>query len=737
LGRRAKGRKISEIPIEDLQNMEKRFANLEDFYQGHIRFKSSNHAHLGIPTRPAKWSKKAGNFRHYLKSNVREVIFEPEHIYDDLSLLCQYAPTILLFVLPEFMALRDVRLTGKIYLRSPIIEHILTSLRKIQALINEDRKSFQDVKVLHKLAQREFGPMVAGIVGLNETQLDTLEAIIDHIRPNKAIFEGMIKSFIFQDLGLTPAFRKKHKAHINPTDQAQAGAVFLEKEKIPQKYKMKKDAARFLMFLVQHHDRLHHIARGEFTIHSLQEIIDTGDKILLDAFFISSFVMFAAMGEDLVFEDLADRVFHIRTLCHRILDGETTLKEYYDDFYKERGHEFFALEDYHLKGLPKGSTPVGYLESRQEDSLSEAQYIQAGKMVLAIVRIFRLKGIRYVDFSDLVNLIVKVPLPFIYKKKKYYGIGYTTFEKELYEAFRIYNVIRRLPEAVSQFIFERLIEDKVRIFGFENVSIFLNYENMIKLLLTALLGTQRFKDQQQMIYLDFLNLVEKIEKRYEALNDSLNHMSIETIWESKSSLNQLFKAKTGLVLQKDEARRRLIIDFIDKINISQKTSHMETITDIDQLKNYYHSSLHSLRNYPFYTDDYELELELVFEKRLGEIIDIILDQAKKQMELLKDFGEVDHLFHDLMDRALELGFSEDQKHRLNDLFELRKDNLKREKLAEIHGLIDKISDIHELNDYWDGIKWYLLNNRQFVGKEFEHLIAKSFDEAIQKLDFGI
>lgn len=734
LAKRFKGCKVSEIPLEDLQTMERLFANLEDFYQGHIRFKSSGDKDLKIPTRPAKWFKKAKHLREYLQSNFRDVIFEPDHIYDDLNLLYQHSPSILLFVLPEFMALRDLKLSGKIYLRSPIIDHILTSLRKIQALIKGDRKNFQDVKVLHKLAQREFGPMASGIVGLNETQVDILETIINNIRRNRSIFDAMVKSFIFQDLGLAPALRTKYMTQINPADQAQVGSVFLEKEKIPQKYNMDEDAQRFLIFFVKHHDRIHHIVRGEFNIHSLQEIIETGDKELFDAFFVSSFTMFSAMGEDLVYEDLADRLFQLRTLCHRIMDGETSLNDHYDTFYSEKGPQYYALEEYNRKGLPKGVSPTEYLESWQNADISRESYIQAGKNVFSMVRIFRLKGIRYVDFSDLVNLIIKVPLRFIYKKRHYYGIGYTTFEKELYEAFRIYNVMRRLPEPVRRFIFEQLVGDNVRIFGFENVNIYLSYENMIKLLLISLLGAQQFKKKKEAIYLDFLYLVETIEKRYEAVNDSLNHISIKKIWGGKQSLKQLFKAKTGLVLEKDESRRTLTIHFIDHVNISQKISYMETITDVDQLKNYYHSSLQSLRHNPFYTDDYELQLEKVFEKRLEEITDLILDQAKKQMEFLNDFREVHHLFQDLTDRALELGFTEDQNHRLNDLYELRKDNLKREKLMELNGLIEKITDTNELNDYWDGIKWYLLNNRQFFGKEFEHLLAKRFDEALQRLE---
>ena len=155
--------------------------------------------------------------------------------------------------------------------------------------------------------------------------------------------------------------------------------------------------------------------------------------------------------------------------------------------------------------------------------------------------------------------------------------------------------------------------------------------------------------------------------------------------------------------------------------------------DVDQLKNYYHYSLQSLRKSPFYTEDYESLLEGSFYKRLEEIIDIMLEQAKKQMELFNDFKDLHRLYTDLIERSLEIGFSDDQNHRLNDLYELRKDNLKREKLEEINTLLERIHDINELRDHWDGIKWYLLNNRKYIGKEFETLIANKFDLAVKKI----
>ena len=728
------GSKISEIPVKELEERETLFANLEGFYQSHLRLMSLDDSGLKLPEREKEWFKKAQNLRERLKSNLIKVIFQPENVYTDLDLLYRHSRSILHFVLPEFMALQNLKLLGRIYLKSPLIDHILTSTRKIQALVRQDRESLQDIQFLHKLAQQEFGPMAAGIVGLNETQIETLELLVRHLSDNKPLFDALIKSFIFRDLGLIPAFRKKYEDRINPTDHAQAGALFLEKEKIPLRYNMDKKARNYLICLIKHHDIFHHIIRGEFSLHAIKEIIDYRDKNLFDAFLVNSFIILSAMREDLVLEDLATKLFQIRTLSHRIIEGKTTLEDHLKGIYAHRGQLFYALGEYRLKGPQEKMSPAKYLESWKGDESEKEHYIQAGKMIYAMERIFKLRGMKYVEFPDLANLIVKVPLKYIYKKKNYYGIGYATFEKELFETLRIYNNLQRLPEIVRHFILQHLSTDEVRIFGFENVSAYLNYENMIKLLLIALLGSQRFKRTHRPIGLDFLGMAEKIEKRYEAVNDLLNNLSVEKIWGNKYQLNHFFKARTGLFLKKDEHHRVLSIDFMDRINISQKISYMETITDVEQLKNYFHYSLRSLRKSPFYTDDYELKLEMAFDNRLREITDLILDQTKKQMDLLKDLRDINKLVTDLMERSLDIGFTDDQKHRLNDLRELREDDLKRKRLTEIDGLLETINDIHELKDYWESIKGYLLNNRPFLGKEFENLIAKKFDAAMAGIE---
>ena len=203
--------------------------------------------------------------------------------------------------------------------------------------------------------------------------------------------------------------------------------------------------------------------------------------------------------------------------------------------------------------------------------------------------------------------------------------------------------------------------------------------------------------------------------------------------EDPQKLDMFFTNDTGLVLKREIFPNVCTIDFQDGINISQKISYMNAINDLEQLRTYFQSSLHSLRNHLFATDDYQESLTKAFEIRQTEIVDMILDQAKMQMDLIHDFKELHNLVEDLLGRAKEAGFSDGQRHRLNDLCELRKENLTTEKLSEINGVLDTISDTRELKDYWNSIKGYLQGNRHFFGKDFEITIAKRFDEIERRI----
>ena len=722
-----KGCLISDIPVKNLKILETLFSNLESFYQSHLRTLHEGDPGLKIPSKQKKWFQRLESIRERLRAHVLQFMFRPETLFTDIDLLYRYTPSLLTFLLPEFMALQDLDISGHMYLTSSVLDYIITATRKFQALITHDKQGFHDTEYLHRLAKKEFGPMATGIVGLSESQLESLWNILERLRKNPDLFDALTKSFIFQDLGRVPSLRVKYKDDINPADLSGTGAFLVEREQIAERYNLSQPGKSYLTFLIGSHGLLHHTVRGEISFAAIQSVLDPRDKDLFDAFLVSSFIMLSAIREDLILEDLAIRFFQIRAMCLRIIEGKTTLEGELNHLFMMRGALFSILEEYREQGLPDGMSLYDCLESIEWEETSKADLLRAGRMIFAIERLLRLRGIRYTEFQDLVSLLLKVPLKYIHKKRRFHSIGYSTFEKEIYEALRIYRTLQALPESLRHFILEQLIGDRVRIYGYEKVSGFLSYENQIKLLLIGLLGAHKIRSNGNPISLSFLSMSQEIDKRYEAVNDCLNTLSVEELWEGGYPLSHFFSVKTGILLRKNRFPNLLSIDFQDRVSISRKISYLSSINDLEQLKNYFHYSLRSLRKYPFYTDDYERRLEEAFEERMTEITDMILNRTERQMSLVKDFEDLHNLFNDLVDRSWDIGFSPEQKHRLKDLYEMRKDALKREKLMEVGGVLQNIHDTDELKDYWRSIKWYLQKNRRYFGKEFEYFIAEKFD----------
>jgi hypothetical protein len=278
------------------------------------------------------------------------------------------------------------------------------------------------------------------------------------------------------------------------------------------------------------------------------------------------------------------------------------------------------------------------------------------------------------------------------------------------------------------------VADEVRIYGFESASAFLNYENMIKLLLISLMAAKRFRAKGKPVSLDYLGLARKIEKRYEAINDALSRIPADKLWGNPNGIQPFFTAKEGVVFTENEQKRVLFVDFVDNINMAEKIAPMTLIKNLEELKNYFYTTLRFLRGIPFYTEDYELDLEQAFEARRLQITDLMVDQVKKQMAQQKEFRNLQEIFQDVMDRALEIGLMEEQKHRLMDLLEVRKDQIRREKLDETTRSLARIQNVQELRDYWDEVKGYLVRNRPYLGAEFGNLVAKRFDETMVALE---
>ncbi len=724
---------ISDLSLEELLDLEKVFSNLESFYQCHFAIFEQPGGNIEFSDKQNKWFKKVKELREFLNLNILNIIFYPNNVYSDLNRLYHHAPSLLNFILPEFTALKEVDYKLDLNPESTITEHILLVTRKLQALIRNDMDDFQDLQYLHTQAQKEFGDWATGIVGINDAQIDALKQIVNHLSKNQSIFNALIFTCIFQEIGRVPHLREMYKDKINPADFAEVGAFFMEMEKIPQRYYLDKNGTSYLLFLVKVHSLIHHILRGEFSLASLHEVLALQDKDIFDAFFIFSFIMFSAIKEDPIREDLANKLFFMRRMSHNIIDKKTTFPDQLEKIYIEKGRLFCALEAYEKNDLPRGVTPTAYIEACLEKGCSGPEAMLPGKMIFALERFFSLAGIRYIEFSDIVNEAMKVPLIYIYRKRTFFNVAYRTFQKHFFEAKRFYTAFHKVDEQIRHFILNQLDGDKVRIFGYEKISGSLTYLNEIKLILIGLLGAKMIQKSNAPISINYLPLTCNIENRYEAVNNFFNELHIEQLWDD-DLIKGLFNANVGISLKDEDYPDIISIDFKDVISVSQKISYMNTINDIDQLKEYFHNGLRDLRAYPFYTEDYEILMEDAFKLRQIEVNNILLFQTKEHMNIITEFDELHNFIDDLLEKSLEIGFTNEQKHQLNDLYELRKDTLKGAKLLEIKNIVSIINDSQALKDYWNDLKWYLKNNRKFIGKEFENLIAKEFSLASARIE---
>lgn len=714
---------------EDLKTLERLFAGLESFHQSHLRHLQHTPAAPRLPLRQRGWFERYRALRGDLKRLLLPSLFEARNIHTALSLFYDHAPALLRFLLPQFMALDKIPIGGA--QKGPIsaTRHIIRCTRRLQALIRHAPEEFQDSRFLHRLAQREFGPLATGIVGLSDSQIEEIEDIVAGLAHNRDLMGALAKSFVFQEIGRIPELRDKHAAGINTADYGEAAATLIEKESIAREYGLTPREADTLRFLVRHHSLLHQIVKGETSLAALEDILKHRDRDLFDAFFVSAFIALSAVREGLILEDLAAWLLEIRTLCQAALSGKTTLEDHLAETFAQLGGLHHALEAFERDGLPEGLSPADYLLASQWDDVAPEKRVAAGRMIYAMERIFRLWGSQYVGFFDLASLAVKVPLKFIYKRRHFSDIGYSTFEKEIFEASRIYNSLRSLPEEPRHFILDELAEDRVRITAFDSVRSRLNYENQIKILLIGLLGISRLRTGEGPGYLTYLGLGAQIERRYEAVNHHLNSVSIEQIWRNRAFLKHLFGAKTGLILRRTPQANVLAVDFRDRIDMDRKTAHMAKIDRLEPLKAYFHHSLRSLRRHPFHTEDYERQLEEAFERRLAEITERMLEEIRGRMSRARSLSALHRLYTDLVERAWEIGFSAEQIHHLADLYEIKMEALRRQKAAEIDRRLEAVQGEAEILKLWDRTRTYLLRNRKLLGKEFEALLARKFDQA--------
>lgn len=716
------------IPSGRLAEIESVFCDLEDFYQSHLRLIGQKDRPESLPSTQLRWFERIEILRKRLAEALLRNLFLPNIVYDNLRQLSENAPSIARFLFPELKNSFSMRSTDAATSKAPAkTRNPFETLKKLQAITLHKREGFQDARLMHRLAHKEFGPLATGIIGVSDEQLMEIEAIADRLASRGHIFDALVKSLVLMDIGRSPEILSRYGPGLNQAEPGEAAARAVEITGMAERYNSRGEARRLLLFLLRNHGILMHIIRGEYAFSSIRELLETGSKDLFDAVFLESVVIMSAYREDLFLEDMAGMLFYIRRLCHRIIDLETDLAKEMERVYEKRGRIFRLLERFRGGGLPEGVSSIEKVPAELEEGNLKETAIQSGRMIYGFERFLRLQGIRYIRFADLADSILSVPHKAIYMKRAFTSIGMATFERELYDARSIYQALQGLDETTRHFLLEELTGDRIRIVGLERVSGYLTYENRIKLLLMALLAARQWAPEALGLYLDFNQLGSIINRRFEAVNKLLNASSTSEIMGKRARIRKA--AKRGIVFSHHESTSVISVSFQDQLGIPDKIARMETIDEVENLKHYFHSSLKALRRYPFNTEDYEHELEKAFERRMKSITDKLMETGSRQMEHAADFRELNVIYQYLSDRAWEIGFSEEQIHRLNDAYQLRKEVLKRQKLSEVSSVLSSIDSIKELDEYWEKVKGYLKANSPYSGKEMDITVARRFDQA--------
>ena len=581
--------------------------------------------------------------------------------------------------------------------------------------------------------------MATGIIGLNENQLKVLEDIAERLQKEPALFDALLKSILFQNLGFIPKFNKYPKI-INSTIFEQINAYLADKknrENIVDKYQLNKEGRHYFFILAENHSLMMHILSGEKSPQALESILKYRDTSLCEAFFLSSIIMLSTINEDLVMEELVEEILLYRNISikPKIISGKIPIKTLLKKYYIRTGSFFLKSNDTENCRLSFEHSEFidGFKKSISSVKNKTALYEKTGKRIFSIERFLRLNGLYHIRFQDIVKFsIEKIPSKYIYRNHNLANIGYPTFEKELYEACRIYEKLSEIPEATNNFLLDHLSNDNVQIFGYDGIMLLRPNSNNIKLLLIALTAGEKFLNETAELSVSFIPLINKIEKRHDILNKILSSISYEDIKADSIKFNLLFDVKNGIIIRNNASSSLIAIDFEDPFDINSKIATMSAIDDIKKLRDYYDEILSKFEKNPFQNKDYRQTFRQAFETRFHALGSQRLSNFDASMATAPDFQSLEVLFGEMEEELVNHSFLREQV-RLYDLYELNKNVLKRKKLTEIESVLSGISNIASLNEYWSDIKYFFKINRKHIGKEFEYIISRKFDQHVERI----
>ncbi len=727
--------KLRGISLKYLREMERRFSELESFHQYLERegcfLQCEIHGQSGgIEAK----NREIIEIENRLKMVMQSQMFIPEEIYDTISVLAQHCPEILRFTLPEFRSLGNLVENWPSRKAQSLGVYAMRCLEKFQALVIKDRNAFQDMNTFYALAKQEFGPLAEEGIGATHAQMETLEFYVGQVQEKPALYRALTLALLFQEIGKLEEYSTVDGGPL--WNHAEQGALVLEKSDILKKYRLDPRVEQLTVQLVRHHGIVGHVIRGEEPITALDTITSEQDTRLLDAFVLHSVIGAAAVQEGLMVANLLDLFLQHRSTALQIIKSKSTWEVALNDILREKGAA--VLADFQLTSHKTSVLPpdqIQYQGSFDADISDEPLW--HGRQIAALERLLKLIGVAWVDYQDLQMYLLKMPVNFIYHKKKLKSVGPDTFEGQLQLSMELLEAVSSLNPEVRHYLLYCLdhLGGRMRVYDFHPMAGFLGVEDCLKLLIITLQAFhRRFGSDAREGLITFRLLSQNIERRHEALQKILRDMPMPERCFDERTPPFAAEGHGDLNFEISERQRAVRVHYRDTIEFDILANSLRAVWDHEELALHYWKLLDELQEkLPFDTGNYEEELRKVFDEQQSKITDRMLMTIQDKLSGTDSFRQFHEIELQVEQKRQELSFSEEQQFLLEELLEFHRSRLREQYLDAVYRDINALEDGKSLAEYWDKKKYELFSYRSFVGKEYESLIASFLDKKTEEI----
>ena len=735
--------KFSTISLKRLNELERPFSELASFHQSLQRHACSQndgslkpHEIAGLSDRIGS---KIGEIERRLKMIMHNHILVPEEIHDTVDSLARYCAEVFRFVLPKLSALGNPVAEYPAPDKQSLAVYVMRCLLKFQALVRKDRNAFQDRNIFYQQAKEELGPLAEEGIGATHSQLDLLEYIVESMQQRPMYLRALMAALLFQEIGRIDACAVALPAPDTLLTSAERGALILDQPALLEQYHVDLQMKGFAILLVRHHGLIGRLLQGEEPVPILEWLTTNQDEQLLDALVLQAVLNTAAAREGVLVADLLDKLLHFRAIGHHLIQAKSTWRAWLEESLMEKGKavmpEFCFTED----SERAQRTPGRDSPDSSRDPMSN-KVLRQGRQAAAFERLLRMMRITWVDFQDLQMFLMKMPIAFIHYKKKLKSVGLATFETQLNEAVKIFQLVSMMhPDARYDLLYGLdHLGGSIRVHDFHILPEFLEIEASVKLLMLSLRMCQRyFGPEAENSLILFGPLSQKIEKVHSALLRDLRHLPFPECRGDRDgpSLSDHDQSSGCGHFEPNLAEQAIRVDYRYTIPIDLMEQSLATIWGREVLHRRFHELVEELRRkLPFDARDFEDRLAKGFEAQQKKISDQALAALQEQLGVVGSFSAFHELEQTLEKQQGELQFSEEQRFLLKEIFEFHRSRTRDRYLDAIYQKIAAFRSGEALIAYWNSLKYELLSYRAYLGKEYESLIAQFIEQKLAEME---